>query len=86
MSSNQLVEVFEGLTEDGLIVYRCRGSSAPDLPSLATKLGMPFDRLCPRPDPELTARAAMRPHSAPRQVRAPLTRIAAGGSAERRGR
>jgi hypothetical protein len=56
MSSNQLVEVIEGLTDDGRIVYRCRGRSAPDLPSLARELGVPVDRLSPRPDPELYQR------------------------------
>ena len=53
MSNYQLIEVIEGLTEDGRMVYRCRGRSAPDLLRLAIELGVPVDRLCPRPDPEL---------------------------------
>ena len=53
MSNYQLIEVIEGLTEDGRLVYRCRGRSAPDLSRLAIELGVPVDRLSPQPDPEL---------------------------------
>ncbi|HEX3537040.1 MAG TPA: hypothetical protein VHU15_09750, partial [Stellaceae bacterium] len=83
MSSNQLVEVFEGLTEEGGLVYRCRGRSAPDLSSLATKLGVPFDRLCPRPDPELRPAAAICPHPNPKAARTRLTQTAADEPADR---